>query len=274
MFTRYEGAAWEDRFLPRLSSREVEALDKEEALVILPIGAIEQHGPHMPVMTDALIGEAVLTETMEMLPSDLNVWMLPPIAYGKSNEHLDFAGTISLSASTLQSIIIDIAKSLKNSGFRRLLLFNTHGGNVDLLNVAAREIRILTDLMVFYISPGSFGSVADLITEEEQEFGIHAGDVETSMLMAIKPNWVHEDFLVSQFPKVQDYKFLTMEGKIRFAWVMSDISAYGVAGDATAATSEKGETIMRRTSEVLVEALKEICKFEISQVRAEKKTEK
>lgn len=270
LFKRYEGSAWEQRFLPRLTSPEIEALPKDDALVVLSVGAVEQHGAHMPVMTDALIGEAVLTRTMELLPEDNNVWMIPPISYGKSNEHLGHAGTISLSATTLMSILMDIAVSLKESGFRRLLLINTHGGNKDLLLVAAREIRVETGLMVFFIAPGSLSEAGKFISEEESEYGIHAGEVETSLLLAIKENWVHEDKLVKEIPNVQDYKYLTMEKTIRFAWVMSDLSESGISGDATLGTVEKGELLMETMASKLAHAMQEICQFEIEDVRKKK----
>ncbi|RXZ82669.1 creatininase family protein [Paenibacillaceae bacterium] len=267
MFQRYEGKVWEDKFLPRLSYRQIRELPKEQALLILPIGAVEQHGDHMPVMTDSLIGEAVLTRTMEQMDDDSPIWLLPPISYGKSNEHLDFPGTISLSASTLENIILDIARSVKQAGFRRLLLFNTHGGNADLLNMAAREVRIQTGLMVFYISAGSLQTADDLLDADEKEYGIHAGDYETSLLLAIKPGWVHTDRLVKEMPNMAQYDFLTMEGKIRFAWVMSDLSSSGVLGDATKATADKGELILQRIADALSQALEEVRRFEITDVK-------
>ncbi|MFS0724412.1 creatininase family protein [Paenibacillus sp. 1P07SE] len=273
MFQRYTGKAWEERFLPRLTYREIAGLPKEEALLILPIGAVEQHGPHMPVMTDALIGEAVLTRTMEVLPEEAKVWLLPPLAYGKSNEHLDFPGTISLSAASLQGVISDIAASVAQAGFRRLVLFNTHGGNTDLLNVAAREIRISTGLMVFSLSPGSLGAAHDLLSDEEKEYGIHAGDYETSLVMAIKPDWVHDDQLVREIPDLSGLDFLTLEGRIRFAWVMSDISSSGALGDATQATPAKGELILERCAATLAQALQELAMFEIGQVRSVQREE-
>ncbi|TDF95169.1 creatininase family protein [Paenibacillus piri] len=263
---RYEGKVWEERFLPRLSSLQIKQLPKDDALVILPVGAIEQHGWHLPVMTDSLIGEALLTQTIELLPEESNVWLLPPISYGKSNEHLDYAGTFSLSSTTLMHVLSDIGTSLKRNGFRRLLLFNTHGGNVDLLNVAAREIRVSTGLMVFYVNPHSLDTTQGLVSEEEQEYGIHGGDIETSMLMAIKPNWVQEELRVSETPDVSALEFLTLEGKIRFAWVMSDISHSGIAGDATKATAEKGKVIMERSASGLAKSMQELCRFDIEQV--------
>jgi creatinine amidohydrolase/Fe(II)-dependent formamide hydrolase-like protein len=267
MFTRYEGVAWEERFLPRLTSQQIRELPKDKALVILPIGAVEQHGPHLPVLTDTLIGEATLTRAFERLPADAQVWLLPPIAYGKSDEHLGMPGTVSISAATLQGLVTDIAASLKLSGFRKLLLFNTHGGNVDLLNVVARDIRIAHGMTVFCLSPSSLGGAEDVIDAEEREYGIHGGDYETSIVMAIKPRWVQEDLLVSERPSLDGQRFLTLEGRIRFAWRMADISRSGVCGDATKATAAKGEMIQERVTAVLAEALAELCEFDVESVR-------
>lgn len=269
MFTRYEGVAWEERFLPRLTRKQVKELPKENALVILPIGAVEQHGDHLPVMTDALIGEATLTDALEKIDPVEQIWLIPPIAYGKSNEHLGIPGTISLSASTLAGIVSDIAYSLKASGFRRLLLFNTHGGNTDLLNVVAREIRIATGMMVFSLSPASLGVAADLLPPEELEFGIHGGDYETSIVMYLKPGWVQEHCRVREMPAMNRYRFLTLEKAIRFAWKMEDVSRSGILGDATRATAEKGRIIQERASDLMAKAFVEISRFEIKQLLEE-----
>ncbi|OBZ19012.1 creatininase [Bacillus sp. FJAT-27264] len=263
MFKRYEGKAWEERFLPRLTSKQIKELPKNKSLVILPIGAVEQHGPHLPIMTDSLIGEATLTQTLEKVDEGQQVWMLPPVSYGKSNEHFGLPGTISLSASTLQGVVMDIAESLHQSGFPKLLLFNSHGGNVDLLNMVAREIRLRFGMTVFYLSPSSLGGAEDLLTPEELEYGIHGGDYETSIVMSVKPDWVQEEFLVSEFPNVSHLKFLTLEGKIRFAWRMEDISRSGISGDATKATAAKGAIIQERVTDVLAAALVELCNFDI-----------
>ncbi|MBW4079797.1 creatininase family protein [Paenibacillus sp. S150] len=270
MYLRNQGAAWEERFLPRLTSKQVLELPKDHALVILPIGAVEQHGPHLPVYTDTLIGEATLTQALEKIGPDKQIWLLPPVPYGKSNEHIGLPGTISLSAPTLHGVVMDIAESLKASGFRRLLLFNTHGGNVDLLNTAAREIRIKTGLIVFYLFPGNLDVAGDLMGAEELEYGIHGGDYETSIVMSVKPAWVQEEYLVNETPNMSQFKFLTLEGKIRFAWKMSDISASGIAGDATAATPEKGHIIQERITDILGEALAELCEFEMDNVKPDK----
>ena len=266
MMHQYEGTAWEEHFLPRLTSRKIAEMPKERALVILPVGAVEQHGPHLPIYTDTLVGEATLAQALGHVSLETEIWVLPPVCYGKSNEHAGLPGTISLSAATLHGIVMDIAESLRTSGFKKLLLFNTHGGNVDLLNTAAREIRIRTGLTVFYLSPSSLNVAADLLEAEELKFGIHGGDYETSVVLAIKPEWVDMKLAPNEIPVMSGYEFLTLEGKIRFAWKISDISASGVVGNATVATADKGRIIQERTVAILAKALSELCSFEIDNV--------
>lgn len=258
MYSRYEGKAWEERFLPRLTAREVEQLPKENALAVLAIGAVEQHGPHLPIYTDTLIAEVLLAEAFEQLPEDAQIWLLPTIPYGKSNEHIGHSGVLTLSAGTLQSIVLDIARSLEASGFRRLLLFTTHGGNYDLLNMMAREVRIATGQMVFRLNGSSLDIGEGIISDHEQRVGIHAGDYETSLVMAMKENWVHADQLVCEIPDLKD---APKWGS--FAWVMNDISVSGVAGDATLATQEKGERILKHSSISLAEYLRQMAVFEM-----------
>ncbi|MCM3440199.1 creatininase family protein [Metabacillus halosaccharovorans] len=260
---RYKGIAFEKRFLPRLTTEEVKELSKEDALIILPVGAIEQHGPHLPIYTDTLIGEGLLNQAFELLNEEDNIWVLPPLPYGKSTEHLGMPGTMTLSAATLQAVVTDIAKSVHASGFKRLLLFNTHGGNHDLLNMISREIRIETGMMVFRLNPGS-SKTNDLITEREQKLGIHGGDVETSMVLDFKNNWVHPDKSPTEFVTLpENTKHLYLKGTSYFAWVINDISTTGVAGDATQATIEKGMEINQYVSESIAEALREMCNFDI-----------
>ena len=264
---RYSGYAFEKRFLPRLSSQEVERLDKEKALVILPIGAVEQHGPHLPIFTDTLIGEGLLNEALNLIP-DEEVWVLPSLPYGKSTEHLGMSGTITLSAATLQSVISDIAKSVRASGFKKLLLFNTHGGNHDLLNMMARDVRIETGLNVFRLNP-DYSVINSLISEKEQKYGIHAGEVETSMVLALKEEWVNMERSPTEFVQLpDDTHHLYLKGTSYFAWVMNDISSTGVAGDAASATLEKGEQIISLVSESFASAIKEMIRFDLHTIKS------
>ena len=263
MTRRYSGKVWEDRFLPRLSSTQIKDLPKKESLVILPIGAVEQHGPHLPVFTDTLLAETVLEESFKYVPSDSNIWVLPPLPYGKSNEHLGRPGTFSLSSTTLQSVILDIGKSLKQSGFRRLLLFNAHGGNNDLLNLIAREVRLETDLMVFRLNVGGLALDEDLLNETERLLGIHGGDYETSLILASYPEWVREDELQAEYTELlQNYKFLRFQ-KSNFAWTIDDVSSSGILGNAKTASAEKGRRIYEQHGKHLAEMLLEMMNFEI-----------
>ncbi|EIJ80420.1 Creatininase [Bacillus methanolicus PB1] len=263
----YHGEVFERNFLGRLTSKQVEELPKQKALVILPIGAVEQHGPHLPIYTDSLIAEGVLKAVCNYLNEDDNIWILPAIPYGKSTEHLGYAGTISLSGSTLQLIVKDIATSLQKSGFRKLVLFNTHGGNHDLLNMIARDIRIETGLITFRLNSYDFDVAEDIITKQEAAYGIHGGEVETSLVLSFKSEWVKKELCPSeimQFP--MKIKHLQLKGNNYFAWKMEDISNTGILGNARKATKEKGEKIIGRLSEILAQVLREMAEFEIDEL--------
>ena len=268
LHNRYEGQAFERRFLARLTTEEVEELEKDDALVILPIGAVEQHGAHLPLYTDTLIGEGILKSAFDLLDDDENIWLLPPLPYGKSTEHLGAAGTMSLSASTLQAVIMDIGKSVAVSGFKRLLLFNTHGGNHDLLNMMARDIRSETGLMVFRLNPAS-PETSQYISEQEQIYGIHGGDVETSQVLDFKADWVHMEKSEQDFVQLPaGTKHLALKGTSYFTWLMEDISSKEIAGNTTLATAEKGMKINRHIAFAAAEAFKEICRFDIENIKS------
>jgi creatinine amidohydrolase len=271
-FGRYTdvGKAWDRCFFPRLSKVEVAQIPKEDALMVLPVGAIEQHGPHMPVFTDTLISEVMLTAAFERLPDDANIWLLPAIPYGKSTEHLGHPGTISLSATTLMAVVMDIAKSLRTSGFEKLVLVNSHGGNADLLSMMAREIRIETGLAVFRLDPGGLGSADEWITPHEKQFGIHAGDMETSVVMSAMPHWVHMEVAPSEFPNYPESRYLALRSR-GFAWVMNDISHSGISGDATQATMEKGQAMVEKFGADIAEALLAFSTFHMKTLKIEKK---
>jgi len=243
---------------------EIAALDKQEGVVILPIGAIEQHGPHLPTITDTRQVTAVLDATMAHLPDTVPAWTLPPLNYGKSNEHTGFPGTISLSASTLLAVLHDIADSLKAAGFRRLAFLNGHGGNMALLEVAARDIRARTNLMCFCLQPGLFVNPPFAITAEEQRFGFHAGELETSLMLAIAPELVQMDKATCHFAPFPDTGTpLFFFGPASTAWLSRDWSPTGVFGDATLGTAEKGQAMLAAAAERLGALIIEISRFEL-----------
>lgn len=266
MHSKHVSKAWQELFLPRLSTKEVKELNKEKGLIVLPIGAVEQHGPHLPVYTDTLIAEGLLAASFDQLSTDDHIWMLPPLPYGKSTEHHGHPGTITLSAHTLQQVILDIGKSVSASGFRRMVLFNTHGGNNDLLNMISRELRIETGLMVFRMNAMDFKVELDsMFSEEELTYGIHGGDVETSLILALEEKWVNMANAPNEFYHYQNR--LDVKGGPYVAWVMDDISDSGISGNAQVATVEKGEETITRLSQKIAETLKVMSEFEMKTLK-------
>lgn len=254
--------AWNERFLPRLTTSQIQKLPKEKTLIVLPVGAVEQHGPHLPVFTDTLLAETVLDVTCRYLPEDSSIWFLPPLPYGKSNEHCGRPGTFSLSSSTLQAVIMDLSKSVKQSGFQRLLLFTTHGGNHDLLNLMAREVRLETGLLVFRLNIGGLTIDPDLLSEKEKKFGIHGGDYETSLVMASYPEWVQEERLTAEFPQeLEEETYLQFQNGT-FAWTIDDVSSSGILGDAQRASAAKGRKIYAQHGKLLASILMDMVRFE------------
>ncbi|MDQ6423216.1 creatininase family protein [Paenibacillus sp. LHD-117] len=262
---RYTGKAWDAHFLPRLSRKQVAELDKTDALVVLPVAAIEQHGPHLPVYTDTLINETMLTYAFEALPEGAPVWLIPALSYGKSTEHLGHPGTITLSATTLMAVVMDIAKSLKVSGFRKLAFYNTHGGNVDLLNMMAREIRIETGLAVYQVQFDR--SVDPAVIPNEPTLDIHGGEVETSLVLASREHWVDMDEAPDEISSLPASPNLQFKNKA-FAWVMNDLSASGICGNAQLATAALGEHLYERWGKAMAATLMELVRFDMTSLRS------
>ncbi len=251
-----------DRFLGRYSYIDIPGLAAKDGAVILPVGAMEQHGPHMPLFTDALIVQSLVAGALERLPEDHPFFYLYPLAYSYSMEHADFAGTVTLSAQTTMSVLMDIAQSLARSGFRKLVFLNGHGGNVGLLHVTAREIHIKTGLWVFVIHGGSLAPKG-IFDDKEREEGIHAGASETSLVMSLMPEWVREDRIVGEYPLlIQDASLLSVEGRFPVAWSTRDVSASGVIGDARQASSSTGDALFDGMVEKLSKVLVEIAHFQ------------
>lgn len=223
-----------ERFLAHLPWTQIRDLPKDPGVVILPVGAVEQHGPHLPVLTDTLLATQVLNRTLAQLPDEVQAWALPAVNYGKSNEHLGFPGTMTLSAATLTAVLHELATSVKQAGFRRLAFFNGHGGNVAVLDAAARDIRANTGLLTFCLHPSLYCQAPFPTTPEEQRFGIHAGEIETSLVLAVAPELVLMEKAVRHFPDFpQDVGPLFMFGTASAAWLSRDWSPTGVFGDAT-----------------------------------------
>ncbi|MEM9777252.1 MAG: creatininase family protein [Chloroflexota bacterium] len=252
------------RYLAHMTSPVVAALDKQDGVVILPIGAVEQHGPHLPLITDTMIATHALDATLAQLPDDLKVWALPPQSYGKSNEHINFAGTITLSAETLIAVLHDIAASVARAGFRRLAFLNGHGGNMALLNMIARDIRIATGMMVFCIHGIQYGTPSFEMSEKEWTYGLHSGETETSLILAMAPELVQMELAPTSYPDFPETDTgLFFTGNASAAWLADDWSDTGVFGDATLGSAEKGEALLKAAVENLTKLFAVLSRFEI-----------
>jgi creatinine amidohydrolase len=253
------------RFLPYLSSADIAALpDAANTVIVQPVAAIEQHGPHLPIAVDTVITCGVLGRAFERLSDAVPAYALPPLCYGKSNEHVDFPGTISLSTETLLATLHDVAESLYRSGFRKLALVNGHGGQPQVLELAARDARERhRDLSVFPLFVWRVPHcAAELFPEQEQALGIHAGAAETSLLMALLPDTVDMHRAVTEYPHgLSADSVLSMEGALPFAWLTSDLSASGVLGDPLLASPEKGARLLDSLADGWARTLADIHRF-------------
>jgi creatinine amidohydrolase len=252
-----------ERQLAYLTWKQVEAIDKERALLILPTAAIEQHGHHLPLATDTLINNLLLGQALRHLPADAPVYVLPPVCYGKSNEHIGFPGTMSLSASTFMAVLRDLGASVHASGFRKLVLYNTHGGNTSLDDVMARDLRAEFGLRTFYLS-GSAGAVFPEIASQERAYGFHANEFETALLLAATPDLVHtSEYTYNYIADLLKPGVLLPEGgPATFAWLTRDIAPSGVMGDPRPATAENGARWIAAASLKVAEALTAMLEFE------------
>jgi creatinine amidohydrolase len=258
-----------DRFFPYLTWVDVESMpDRANVVVIQPVGAIEQHGPHLPLVVDAAIGLGVLGRALEKLPSNVPAYALPSLYYGKSNEHWHFPGTITLNVQTLLATLMEVGEAIYRAGFRKLVLMNSHGGQPQVMEIAARDLhQKYEDFAVFPLFTWRVPNIAaSLLSEQELAFGIHAGDAETSLMLSLLPNQVKMERAVTEYPQgLPTESLLSMEGNLPFAWVTRDLSQSGTLGDPTTATKEKGDRILESLSDGWVQVLKDIHHFQLPQ---------
>jgi creatinine amidohydrolase len=254
-----------ERYFPYLTWTQIEQMeDKENIVIVQPIGAVEQHGPHLPIIVDAAISMGVLGKALGQLEANIPAYALPCLYYGKSNEHWHFPGTITLSAQTLLSVLREMAESIYRAGFRKLVLMNSHGGQPQVMEIAARDLhQEYEDFLIFPLFTWRVPHIAgELITAEELEYGIHAGDAETSIMLSLLPEQVKMDKAVKEYPRgLPKDSLLSMEGKLPFAWLTKELTKSGVMGDATVATKEKGDRLLESVAAGWVRVIKDIYQF-------------
>lgn len=255
-----------DRFFPYLTWTEIQAMpDKENVVVLQPVGAIEQHGPHLPLIVDSVISTAVVGRALAQLDANIPAYALPPLCYGKSNEHWHFPGTITLSATTLIATLMEVGESVYRAGFRKFALVNGHGGQPQIMEIVARDLhQHYPDFMVFPLFVWRVPQLPiELLSPQEAELGIHAGDAETSVMLSLLPNQVQMDKATKEYPHgLPMDSLLSMEGKLPFAWTTRDLSRSGVLGDPTTATVEKGDRFLAALVQGWVQVISDIHRFQ------------
>lgn len=213
--------------------------------VVWPFGAVEQHGPQLPLGTDGLFADAILDRVLSRLDAALPVWRLPLQSFGFSPEHQGFSGTITLPAELLIAQVVAVGGQLAAAGFQRLLLFNAHGGQIALLQVAARQLRAAHPAMAVlpcFLWSGPEG-VAELLPEPERSQGLHAGLAETSLMLNLAPQLVGEQRPVDGRLREPPPAGWSLEGAVPEAWLTRDLSRCGVIGDAREASAGLGAAL-------------------------------
>lgn len=261
---------WADLPSPTFAS-----FDPARAVAVLPLGATEQHGPHLPLSVDTVLVNGVVNAALTHLSAQDPVWVLPTQSLGLSTEHTAFAGTLTLSPQTVIQLWCDIGASVARAGVKKLLLFNAHGGNVGLMDVVARELRGQHGLLVYSSSWYNLPLDATALqpfSADEQRFGVHAGDMETSMMLALAPEMVNmalaQNFDSTSRTRAAHCPVLGNGKSAKLGWHMQDYNPQGAAGNASAATAAKGQALVSSAAEQLARLLQELMALPLSTVVA------
>ncbi len=247
---------------------EYAAIDAEETIAVLPVAAIEQHGPHLPVSTDTAIMSGMLETVIGRLPADLDARFLPVQAVGKSNEHVHAPGTLTLPPATLIEAWTELGLCVARAGVRKIVFVNSHGGNEEIMGIVTRELRVRARMLAVKTSWQRFGRPQGMYTAEEDRLGIHGGDVETSLMLHFRPDLVDmgkaQDFVSNVTRADGHFELLRQTGTHAFAWIASDINEHGVAGNAAIATAEKGRLTAEYQADGFVRLLQDVRKARLA----------
>jgi creatinine amidohydrolase len=250
------------RRLHELRAPEIPARLRAESVLVVPVGAIEQHGAHLPLHTDLLIAEAVAQAAVERVGDQLDVWLLPALAYTKSNEHAWSPGSFWMSPTTMLAVLDDLGRSVAATPARRLVFLNGHGGNSALLAVANRELRLHHGLTTFMTHPGVPPDQGGLSAGHEHGMGVHAGHDETSIVLHLAPELVDLSAARRAVPEhLAANRYVRFGGAVAFGWLSNDFDDGGVIGDPTGANADHGKVLFEAAVDAFAEALAEIAAF-------------
>jgi creatinine amidohydrolase len=250
-----------------LTSRDFRELDMGRIVAVLPVGAVEQHGPHLPVRVDAAIGEGIVSRAIELMSSDTPALILPSMPVGKSEEHTRYPGTLSLAADTVSRLWFEIAESVFRCGGRRILFLNSHGGQVQVMEIVCRQLRVKLGMLAVGATCLRMFDKRDLFSASELKHGIHGGEVETSAMLHLHPDLVEmeqaRDFVPFSVELEASGKMLTPEGAIGFGWQVEDLNPAGALGNSAAADAKRGRELIERGAAALITLIHEIADFPV-----------
>ncbi|MCC5967792.1 MAG: creatininase family protein [Natronohydrobacter sp.] len=258
----------ERRYWADYTAREFQLLECDKIIAVLPVGAIEQHGPHLPLSVDRDIVDGLIKAAIPLIPSDCHALFLPTCPIGKSDEHARFAGTLTLSAQTLMAMWSEIGSCVANAGVRKLILLNSHGGQIAPLDIVARDLRIRHNMITVAASWFAMGLPEGALDPHEAQHGIHAGEMETAMMLALHPEKVAmehaRDFVPLSVKLQADHALLGLGPGARLGWQAQDLHPAGACGNAAAATLEKGQVFIEHAARQIVTLLREVDALPLS----------
>ena len=261
--------------LPKRDWLEMTWQDMAEAdtgrwIAVLPVAAVEQHGPHLPLGVDSFIAEAYLERVHKALPAELPVTFLPLQTIGQSDEHLSFPGTLTLSSGTVIAAWSEIVRSVHRAGVFKLVIVTSHGGNLQAIELIAREMRAHLGMLVVTCGWHRFGYPDGLFTSEERHHGIHGGAIETSLVLAARPGTVRTEraaaAVSSSVALEKEFRWLHTHRPAGFGWMTQDLHPSGAVGDASAASAEKGEAALVHGARAFIELLCEVDRFDLARL--------
>jgi len=254
-----------------LTSEYFSQLDRKNLIAVLPVGATEQHGPHLPMSTDTATIDGVVRAVASRLPESLPALFLPTCPYGKSNEHSLFPGTLTVSASALAQLWMEIGACVAASGVRKLVLFNSHGGQMPVMDIVARDLREQYNMMVVCSHWYTLGLPDNLFGAHELQHGIHAGELETSIMLHLTPDHVRME-RAKKFGSLTEVlategRYLSLGNSGKLGWQTQDINPEGAAGNAAAGTVEKGRAVVEHVADRFIELLHEVHRFDLERLQ-------
>ncbi|MBP2548664.1 creatinine amidohydrolase [Neorhizobium galegae] len=251
-----------------LNTYDFAGLSPDRTIAILPLASTEQHGPHLPIATDVAIANGMLAELKVQRPDDLDILVLPTQEIGKANEHIYGPGTLSLGADILIPAWTAIGGKVAEAGIRKLVMVNSHGGNLDIMSIVSREMRVRFGMAAVATQWARFGQPEGMISEHEQKFGIHGGEVETSLMLHFRPDLVRMDKAQNFASKAEwmkeNTRFLQPLPPHALAWIAHDLNPAGVVGNAAAGTAEKGAAICRHQVAGFIRLLRDVESYPLS----------